>query len=121
MTDSLLTSALALLQRRLGLTDPDENTLTLMEDCLDWAESEILLYLGRNELEGRFIHKLSALAALGWQRIQSQTDTEGQTVTSASYTEGQISQTEHYTTAEELDRQEQQILDSLGRWRVVPC
>ena len=51
MTDTLLEQAVERLQRKLNLTDPDSDTLALLNDELTDAEGSLLLYLGWESFE----------------------------------------------------------------------
>ena len=109
----------ARLLRRLGVTEPDEDTELLLGDVLTDAESEIASYLGVTEVEERFEPKLLELAALFFRRDRQELECAG--LRSASYSEGQLSQSESYLTPRELRNGVQEILDELARYRRVRC
>lgn len=119
MTDTQTEAALARLCRRLGLDNPEEDALLLLEDELNAAEYEILLYLGAAELEDSWLTKAVELAALYYQRDRRELESGG--LQSAAYTEGQISQSEQYLTPAALQAGAAEILRSLARYRRVSC
>lgn len=118
MTAEIITALLSRLCRKLRLTDPDEETLALLEDELADAELEILVHLNMDELEERFQGKAVELAAAYYR----QDTAEGAGwVKSRSYNEGEVSESESYASPEEARREVQAILDSLKRYRRVTC
>ena len=100
------------LLRRLGVTEPDVDTELLLLDMLTDAECAIASYLGVTEVEERFEPKLLELAALYFRR-NSAADPDARSI---SVTEGGLSQRVEYG---DRDAQEQAILRSLARYRVV--
>lgn len=119
MTAAQIEQALAKLCRRLGLESPEEDTLLLLEDELNDAACEVLLYLGADNLEECWLGKVTELAALYYQRDRR--ELEGGGLQSASYTEGQVSQSEQYLTPSAFQAGVAEILDSLARYRRVSC
>lgn len=112
-------AALARLCRRLGLEAAEEDTLLLLEDELNDAECELLLYLGADSLEEQWLSKAVELAALYYQRDRR--ELEGGGLQAASYTEGQVSQSEQYLTPAAFRAGVAEILESLARYRRVSC
>ena len=107
------------LQRKLGLEEPEEEvTLLLCDELLD-AESELMLYLGTDQLDEQFFPKAVELAALYFQRDKRELGDSG--LKSASDSEGQVSQMESYLTPKELRSGAMAILESLARYRRVRC
>lgn len=119
MTAAQMEEALAKLCRRLGLEDPEENTLLLLEDELTDAACELLLYLGADQMEQAWLSKVVELAALYYQRDRR--ELEGGGLQSSSYTEGQISQSEQYLTPAAFQAGVAEVLESLARYRRVSC
>lgn len=119
MTGEQMELALTRLERKLGLEGPEEDTVLLLEDELLDAEGELLLYLGADALEDRFLPKAVELAALYYQRDRGEQGTAG--LKSAGYTEGQVSQTESYLTPAEFRSGVAEVLESLARYRRVTC
>lgn len=119
MTRVQTEQALNRLCRRLGLEQPEEEVLLLLEDELLDAECELLLYLGADSLEEQFLSKTVELAALYYQRDRRELENGG--LQSASYAEGQISQSERYLTPSEFRSGVAEILESLARYRRVSC
>ncbi len=117
MTDEVLESCLARLQRKLGLEEADEDELLLLQDEVEDAEREVLTYLGCEELESRFLSQVLDLAALYYQKDVA----EGGGRQSYSYSEGQVSESITYLTEAEYRSGVTEILDSLARYRVVSC
>lgn len=107
------------LLRRLGIEDPDEDTVLLLTDVLSDAQGEIASYLGVQEVEERFDAKVLELAALFFRRDRQEQESAG--LRSASYTEGQLSHSESYLTPKELRGGMQEILEELARYRRVSC
>lgn len=119
MTAAQMEQALAKLCRKLGLEEPEEDTLLLLQDELEDAGSEVLLYLGADSLEDAWLSKVVELAALYYQRDQR--ELEGGGLQSASYAEGQISQSEQYLTPSAFRAGVAEVLESLARYRRVSC
>ena len=117
MTDTLLEQAVERLQRKLNLTDPDSDTLALLNDELTDAEGSLLLYLGWESFEENLLGKVVALAALYYQ--QDRMMERG--FRSRGYSEGQVSQTDNYLTPEQLQEASEDLLHSLARYRRVTC
>lgn len=97
------------LARTLG-GEPEEARL---QDWLEEAEAELLLFLGRDTLPERLDTKLVALAACYARRDSAAG------IRSTSFTEGRISGSETFLTPEDYEAQAVKLLDSLRRWRVV--
>lgn len=117
MTTELRTRALERLLRKLAIQDPDADTLALLGDVLEDAESALLLYLRWEELKDVLLSKLVELAALYYRR-----DTSGAAsgpVKSRSYSEDKVSQSETYLSAEDYDAAEQALLTGLAKYREV--
>ncbi|MCD7856318.1 MAG: hypothetical protein LUG55_00645 [Clostridiales bacterium] len=117
MTDEVLESCLARLQRKLGLEEPDEDELLLLQDEVEDAEREALTYLGCEELERRFLPQVLELAALYAQKDMA----ENGGWQSYSYSEGQVSENITYLTEAEYQSGVAEILQTLARYRVVSC
>ncbi len=117
MTDEVMEALQERLMRKLGLEEPDEDVLALLEDELLDAEAEILLELNLDELEERMQGKVVELAAVYFRYDLAQEDG----VQVRSYAEGQISESETRFTPEEYRRDVREILDSLNRYRRVSC
>lgn len=117
MTGERLDRLYPRLLRKLGIEEADEETELLLVDELSDAESELMLYLGVEELEEQFEPKLLELAALCFQRDRRELGESS--LKSASYAEGQISQSESYLTPKEFRSGAQEILASLARYRRV--
>ncbi|MCD8341851.1 MAG: hypothetical protein LUC87_06820 [Clostridiales bacterium] len=117
MTDEVLESCLERLQRKLGLTEPDEDELLLLQDELEDAEREVLTYLGCDTLESRFLSQVLNLAALYYQKDMA--DCGGEKA--YSYSEGQVSESITCLTEADYRSGVAEILESLARYRVVPC
>lgn len=117
MTQELKEEMLERLVRKLRLQEADEEELTLLEDELDDAETELLLELNMDELGEEFCGKLLQLAALYYRQDLAQ---ESGTL-SWSRTEGQISESEQGFRPEEFRQCEREILDSVRRYRRVEC
>ena len=119
MTEAQMELALARLLRKVGLESPEEELLLLLTDELLDAEGELLLYLGMDSLEERFLPKAVELAALYYQRDCRELESGG--LKSSSYGEGQISQSEQYLSPAEFRSGMTEILESLARYRRVTC
>lgn len=104
------------LRRRLGLDEPDGETVLLLEDSLLDAEGELLLYLNREQLPDALNSKVVELAALFYQQDTVEI-TPG--VKSSSYSEGNVSQSETYQTAADYQAAIDSLLASLARYRLV--
>lgn len=117
MTDEVMEQLLVRLERKLGLEEPEEDTVALLEDELWDAEGEILLYLDLQALEENLLNKVVELAAIFYRRDQS----ESGGVKSSSYSEGQVSQSDTYMGPEEYRAAVNEVLDSLARYRRVSC
>lgn len=104
------------LQRKLGLDEPDEDTMLLLEDSLLDAEGELLLYLNREQLPDALNSKVVELAALFYQQDTVEI-TPG--VKSSSYSEGNVSQSETYQTAADYQAAIDSLLAGLARYRLV--
>lgn len=104
------------LRRRLGLDEPDGETVLLLEDSLLDAEGELLLYLNREQLPDALDGKVVELAALFYQQDRAEI-TPG--VKSASYSEGSMSQSETYQTAADYQAAIDSLLAGLARYRLV--
>lgn len=117
MTEAQKEAAMVRLLRKLAITDPSADVTTLLGDELEDAEAALLLYLNREELPVTMHAKVVALAALYYQR-----DTAGAAagaVKSSSYSEGSVSQSESYLDAADYAAAEQEILNSLAKYREV--
>lgn len=117
MTEELLEGLTERLARKLGLSEPEEDELLLLQDELEAAEGEVLLYLGREALDERFAPYVVALAALYYQRDAQETGG----LKSYSYTEGQVSESSTYLTEAEYRGGIEEVLHALARYRSVPC
>lgn len=115
MTSETMELLLARLERKLGLTEPEEDETALMEDELLDAEGEILLYLGYQELDTCLLSKVVELAAVFYRRDSA----ESGTAAASSYTEGQISESVTYLSPSEYRAAMDDVLDSLARYRRV--
>ncbi|MCD8381404.1 MAG: hypothetical protein LUC30_00590 [Clostridiales bacterium] len=119
MTSEQMESSLERLERKLGLEEPEEDVVLLLEDELLDAEGELMLYLGVSSLEEQFLYKTVELAALYYQRDRWELESGG--LRTSAYSEGQISQSEQYLSPAELRAGTAEILDSLARFRRVSC
>lgn len=120
MTAELLEQAAARLARKLSLdAQAAEDEAVTLQDALLEAEWELLLYLGTDELEERFLTKAVELAALLWRRDRREEASAG--LKSASYAEGQVSQSESYLSPAEFRAGVAEVLESLARYRRVTC
>ncbi len=120
MTAELLEQAAERLARRLSLdAQTAEDEAVSLQDALLAAEWEVLLYLGADTLEERFLSKTVELAALLWRRDRWEETRAG--LKSATYTEGQVSQSESYLSPAEFRSGVAEVLESLARYRRVPC
>lgn len=117
MTEELLTKAKERLLRKLALPEPEPDTLALLEDELEDAESALLLYLRWEELKETLLSKVVELAALYYRRDTS--GTSSGPVKSRSYSEKDVSQSETYLSAEDYDAAEQALLTGLAKYREV--
>ena len=117
MTDEVLEALQERLMRKLGMEEPEEEEITLMEDELLDAEAEILLELNMDELDDRMLGKVVDLAAVYYRYDMAQEDG----VQSRSYAEGQISESEKRFSPGEYRQAVREILDSLSRYRRVTC
>lgn len=117
MTEERLEAFTERLVRKLGLSEPEEDELLLLQDELEAAEREVLLYLGRETVDERFAPYVVALAALYYQR---DTQAEGG-LKGYSYTEGQVSESSTYLTEAEYRGGIEEVLHALARYRSVPC
>ncbi len=117
MTDDVMELLLPKLERRLGLTEPEEDTVLLLVDELMDAEGELLLYLGISELEEAMLVELVELAGIFYRRDCA----EHPELKSESYTEGQLSESRSYLTGEEYRGARNEVLERLGRYRRVAC
>lgn len=111
--------ALTQLLRRLRMREPDEEEILLLTDEVLDAEGELLLYLGMDELEERFLPKVVELAALFYERDRHELERSG--LKSESYAEGQISQSQTYLSLSEFRSGVAEVLESLARFRRVSC
>lgn len=105
------------LARKLGV----ETVTPAIEDALDDAEAELLLYLNREELPKALRSKCVELAAVFYRR-----DTEGGysgNVKSETYTEGSVSQSQTFSTSAEsasaYSNAADDILSGCARYRLV--
>ncbi len=117
MTPELKESLLERLQRKLRLTEADEELLTLLEDELMDAETELRLELNVEELDEDFHGKLLSLAALYYKEDLYTEDL----VTSWTDTEGQVSESRTRESLEALQKYEKELLQSVRRYRRVSC
>ena len=117
MTDEVMEQLLVQLKRKLGLEEPEEEVMLLLEDELWDAEGEILLYLDRQSLDSGMLGKVVELAAIFYQRDRM----ESAVIRSSSYSEGQISQSDTYMGPEEYQKAVAEVLGSLARYRRVSC
>lgn len=117
MTDTVLEQAVERLQRKLRLTDPDSDTLAILNDELVDAEGALLLYLGWEALDETLLGKLVELAALYYQQDRQLE----QGFRSRSYSEGQVAQNDSYLTPDQLQEAAEELLHSLARYRRVTC
>jgi hypothetical protein len=101
------------LVRRLNLEEPDEDVLVLLEDELEDAEAELLLYLNRETLPEALYPKVQELAALYARRDLA----DNPDLCSMSYSEGDTSQSETYLTVKDYRDQEDDLLSSVAHWR----
>lgn len=113
MTNETMEQLLSRLIRKLGLEEPEDDALTLLEDELLNAEAELLLYLNRKELPLGMDGKLLELAALFYQ----QSTAEHQGMKSASYSEGQVSQSVSYQTDSDYQSAREALLRSVAHYR----
>lgn len=118
MTEQVLEELMQRLQRKLSLTNSDNDELALLADELRDAEGTLMLYLDVDALEERFHGKVVELAALYYH--QDKQSEEGY-YASRGYTEGQVSQTDHYITLAQLQQAEAEVFDSVARYRRVSC
>jgi len=119
MTEAQMELAVTRLIRRLGLEEPEEEVILLLTDEVLDAEGELLLYLGMESLEERFLPKVVELAGLFYQRDAAEL---GESLLRAeSYTEGQISQSRQYLSLSEYRAGLSEVLESLARYRRVSC
>lgn len=116
MTEEMQVVAKDKLLHKLSMEDPDSTAMTLLDEELEDAESDLLLYLGWDTLTATMLPKVVALAALYYQR---DTATASGVVKSSSYSEGNVSQSESYLSPEEYIAAEQKILDSVAQYREV--
>lgn len=113
MNGGVLERLLSRLQRKLGLEDAEEDVILLLEDELEDAECELLLFLNREELPAALEIKAVELAALYYRR-----DSQEQSgLKSASYSEGDVSQSESYLTGAEYQAEVDALLASVLHWR----
>lgn len=117
MTDVLLEQAMERLQRKLHLTEPDNDTLAILHDELLDAEGALLLYLGWEALDETLLGKAIELAALYYQ--QDRMLERG--FRSRGYSEGQVSQSDSYLTPGQIQEAAEELLNSLARYRRVTC
>lgn len=114
MTRERKEELLGRLVRKLRLEEPDEDVLTALEDELDDAEDELLLYLNRETLPAALERKVLELATL----YTRQDLDENPGVCSFSYSEGDIKQSENYLTAKDYQAQVDELLASVAHWRL---
>lgn len=117
MTEQETEALLERLERRLGLTEPDEDVTTVLMDELRDAEGELKLYLGCRELGEELHGKLVELAAVFYLRDRS--DEAGRS--GSSYAEGQVSMSESYFGPREYRAAVSEIMQGLARYRRVSC
>ena len=115
MTEEKLDALLVRLIRKLKLSEPDETICDLLTDELMDAESELLLYLNRQELPPGMDGKVVELAALFYRRDSA--DMDG--LSAASYSEGQVSQSETYLSPAEYRAAVADITRSVAQYRLV--
>ena len=113
MTEERLDELLWRLEQRLKLTQPDEDTVLLLEDFLQDAEAELLLYLNRETLPAAMERKVLELATV----YARQTLADNPDLAAASYSEGDIKQSETYLTGKDYQAQASEILVSVAHWR----
>lgn len=101
------------LARLLKLDDEDEDILMMLEDALEDAEAELLLYLNRETLPAAMERKVRELAAI----YARQTLAENPNLASVSYSEGDVSHSEHYLTGKDYQAQADEVLASVAHWR----
>jgi hypothetical protein len=120
MTEVLLETLMERLLRRLGLNkeELEEETVLFLQDELEAAEQEVLLYLGTDTLESRFTGQVVTLAALFYQRDMAGLE---DSLKSYSYTEGQVSESSTYLSESEYRSGVAEVLDALARYRTVSC
>jgi hypothetical protein len=113
VTDERLEAMQGRLVRRLNLEEPDDDVLVLLEDELEDAEAELLLYLNREPLPEALYPKVLELADLYARRDLA----DNPDLASASYSEGDTSQSETYLTGKDYRDQEDDLLSSVAHWR----
>lgn len=114
MTQERKEELLERLVRKLRLEDPDEDVLTALEDDLDDAEEELLLYLNRETLPAAMERKVLELAAI----YARQDLAENPGVCSFSYSEGDVKQSETYLTGKDYQNQVDELLSGVAHWRL---
>lgn len=117
MTGQELDALMIRLERRLRLEDPEEEELLLMQEELESAEQEILLYLGETALDERLWGYVLELASLYYRKDCS----ELSGFNSYSYSEGQISERTEPISPQEFRGGIAEVLHDLSRYRKVPC
>lgn len=117
MTEQVLDTLMVRLERRLRLDDPEEEELLLMQEELESAEQEILLYLGETALDQRLWGYVLELASLYYRKDCS----EITGVKSYSYSEGQVSERTEPISDREFRGGVAEVLHGLARYRRVPC
>ena len=113
MTDERLEAMQGRLVRRLNLEEPDDDVLVLLEDELEDAEAELLLYLNRETLPEALYPKVLELADLYARRDLA----DNPDLCSMSYSEGDVSRSETYLTGKDYRDQEDDLLSSVAHWR----
>ena len=117
MTELELDSLMTRLERRLRLENPEEEELLLMQDELESAEQEILLYLGESTLDRKLWGYVLELASLYYRKDC----VELSGVESYSYSEGQVSERTEPISDREFRGGVAEVLHGLARYRRVPC
>lgn len=117
MTSEVLDTLMLRLERRLRLETPEEEELLAMQDALEAAEMELLLYLNMDTLPDRLLSYVVKLAALFYQRDTQEQESGGEK--SWSYSEGEQTQSVTRMTAADYQSAVDALLSGLARYRLV--
>lgn len=117
MTETTMDTLIDRLTLRLRLEEPEEDELLLMQEELESAEQELLLYLGEDTLDEKLWGYVLELASLYYRKDCG----EVSGLKSYSYSEGQITERTEHVSDKEFRGGVAEVLHALSRYRRVPC